>query len=107
MGFIIRARTDHAEAARVNLTAATACPIPEGTAAFAAIAQVHATLALAEQQRLANILEVDKCRCRRRSEIGPYTGPSLVFRDLEVKDQDHDYLDPALAEALGIHEGEI
>lgn len=113
-------RIDHAAKAVERLTWVTDSlaaaegsnvTIPEHEALYRGLdlsaqrAQAHATLALAEQLRVRNILDVEQLRMGRRALHGSYPGPSPVFLDPAGTDQTIDYLVPALAEALGINEG--
>lgn len=86
---------DHAAEAQVNIDRATLLAENEEATSIthAAVAQAHATLALAEQQRIANLIEIANNAARMAVEG---TSDMADYLDLFQK------VNPAIMEGLGL-----
>lgn len=74
-------RIDHAKEAREWNNAASGPALSmEQTSAFAAIAQVHATLALVEQQRTANLIAFHDLSTRQDQSVLDETAHDRIQR---------------------------
>lgn len=95
-------RIDHVAAAREWLAAAERPDMNlDETTAFAHVGQVHATLALVEQQRIANVIALGSLTAWE-SELPGHPIEHLAFA--AIGDPDTGELRPEIREALGIRE---
>ena len=96
-------RIDHAAEAREWIDAAAGCP---GAVSTEILAQAEATLALVEQQRIANLIALGHLQIASGlNGIGDVVGDGSAFRSL-YPEGPNTPLAPAIAAALGIKEGE-
>jgi hypothetical protein len=79
---------------------------PAGSAAAAlaiSMGQVHATLALVEQQRIANMIALENQRIRKTKNQGHYYGSDLLYDEPSTLYGNWE-LRPEIAAALGIEQ---
>ena len=96
-------RIDHVDEAIGYREAAAAVPTSDAALLLAA-GQIHATLALVEQQRIANLIALENQRWVRHCQVGAYFGPDIL-RGNPTTELGSAELKPEIAEALGIGQG--
>lgn len=89
---------DHAAVARKYIAAALAAVTADPAGVVALLAQAHATLALVEQQRVANLIALGYGHTSPSGDVVGEARRALVER----RSADHHQLRPDVAGALGI-----
>lgn len=91
-------RIDHAAEARKYIAAALGVATADPAGVVALLAQAEATLALVEQQRIANLIALGYGHTSPRGDVVGEARRALVER----RSADHHQLRPDVAGALGI-----
>ena len=95
-------RIDHAAEAVALLRRVSGSRMSDAEASVSvSAAQVHATLAVAEQQRIANLIALESARSHRTDRRGHYWGPDLLWEP-GPDPEGNAVLRPEIARALGV-----